>query len=229
MASPAAAGLGALVRQYYTDGWYPTGAEVPGDSFVPSAALIKASLINSAEDMASVGPIPNNCQGWGRALLDDVMYFGGDDRRLWIHDEAEGFARGAAGDEQNFAFEVLSDTQPLEITLAWTDFPSTPAATPHLNNDLDLVVIGPSVTYSGNFLISGQSFGGGPPDRLNTVEQVLLLTPEPGEYTVSVRSFNVPDGPQPFALVVTGDAAPSSLLFGDGFESGDTSAWASEP
>ena len=30
MATPGAAGLTALIRQYYTDGWYPTGAAVTG-------------------------------------------------------------------------------------------------------------------------------------------------------------------------------------------------------
>src|SRR5262249_12977817 len=47
MASPAAAGLTALIRQYYTDGWYPSGAINAADSFVPTAALLRASLINS--------------------------------------------------------------------------------------------------------------------------------------------------------------------------------------
>src|SRR6185436_7948560 len=39
----------------------------------------------------------------------------------------------------------------------------------------------------------------------NTLEQVLLAAPAPGTYTVTVRSFNVPNGPQPFALVAAGD------------------------
>ncbi len=51
-----------------------------------------------------------------------------------------------------------------------------------------------------------------------------MTTPLPGFYTVSVRAWNVPAGPQPFALVVTGDAV-SDRIFSDGFESGDTSAW----
>jgi len=46
---------------------------------------------------------------------------------------------------------------------------------------------------------------GGTADRKNTLEQVLLATPAAGTYTVTVRSFNVPNGPQPFSLVVTGN------------------------
>ena len=96
----------------------------------------------------------------------------------------------------------------------WTDFPSTPAANPHLNDDLDLEVSGPGGTFLGNVFSGGQSATGGSPDRRNTVEQVLLQAPTPGTYTVTVRSFTVPNGPQPFAVVVTLDGAqvPVELL-----------------
>src|SRR6185503_6625184 len=49
MASPAGTGAVALIRQYVTEGWYPTGAKVPANGFAPSAALLKAMAINSAD------------------------------------------------------------------------------------------------------------------------------------------------------------------------------------
>src|SRR5262249_38113014 len=69
MASPGATGLTALIRQYYTDGFYPSGVATPANAFVPSAALLRATLINSAQAMAAVGPAPSDCQGFGRVLL----------------------------------------------------------------------------------------------------------------------------------------------------------------
>ena len=47
----------------------------------------------------------------------------------------------------------------------------------------------------------------------------------PGTYTVTVTSFTVPSGPQPFALVVTGNATegtppPVTVVFEDDFETG---------
>ena len=48
MATPITAGNAALVRQYFTYGYYPTGAIAMGSGFTPSAALLKAVLINSA-------------------------------------------------------------------------------------------------------------------------------------------------------------------------------------
>lgn len=225
MATPAAAGLADLVRQYFEDGWYPSGSADPAAATTPSGAFIKGLLINSGRDMAAAGPIPDDCQGWGRVTLDDVLYFAGDGRRLWVRDDPQGFALGTSGVQHDFVLEVDSASEPLKVTLTWTDFPSTPAADPHLNNDLDLEVTGPLGTFLGNVFADGESVTGGSPDRLNTVEQVLFSAPLPGEYVVTVRSFNVPDGPQPYALSVTGDTLGAGLLFRDGFETGDTSAW----
>src|SRR5581483_9074866 len=46
-ASAAAAGSALLVRQYFTDGFYPSGARNSSNTFTPSNALVKAVLINS--------------------------------------------------------------------------------------------------------------------------------------------------------------------------------------
>jgi hypothetical protein len=164
--------------------------------------------------MTGVGqPIPSNCQGWGRILLDNALFFPGDARQLWVTDDTTGFPTGSSGETRTFDFTVNSSSVPFKVTLVWTDFPSTPAAAIHLVNDLDLQVVGPGGTFLGNVFSGGQSTTGGSADRRNTVEQVLRLAPTAGSYTVTVRSFTVPNGPQPFALVVTGDvvAVPVEL------------------
>ncbi len=228
MASPGATGLGALVRQYYTDGFYPSGAETLADAFTPSAALVKATLINSARQMTGASStIPANNQGWGRIALDDALFFPAETRKLWIEDDSTGFPTGGGAMAVSVNFEVLSTAETFKATLTWTDFPSTPVASNHLVNDLDLEVLGPGGTFLGNVFSAGQSTTGGSADRVNSVEQVLIGSPPLGVYTVTVRAFNVPSGPQPWALVVTGDLAPAPPpeIFADGFESGDTAAW----
>ena len=77
----------------------------------------------------------------------------------------------------------------------------------------------------GNVFSGGDSAAGGSADRRNTLEQVLLAAPAAGAYTVTVRSFNVPNGPQPFALVVAGNVVaggtpppPPVTVFFDDFE-----------
>ena len=222
MATPGAAGLTALIRQYYTAGFYPSGTLVAGNGFTPSAALLRATLVNSATSMTGATAIPSNCQGWGRVLLDNALYFNGEARRLWVKDDAAAFPGGSSGETRTFTFSVLAG-QPLKVSLAWTDFPSTPAANPHLNNDLDLTVSGPSGTFRGNVFSGGASAAGGAADRRNTLEQVLLNAPAAGTYTVTVTSFTVPNGPQPFALVLTGNATegsapPVTTVFEDNFE-----------
>jgi hypothetical protein len=204
MASPGAAGMAALVRQFYADGYYPTGRPQADDRLAPSAALVKATLLNSTQAMTGTGAglVPDACQGWGRVRLDDALHFAGEARHLIAYDD-DGFPQGGAGQARTFTVEVTAG-QPLRATLGWTDFPSTPAAAVNLNNDLDLEVSGPAGTFLGNVLAQGQSTIGGAADRLNNVEQVLLAAPDSGTYTITVRAFNVPSSAQPFSLVVSG-------------------------
>lgn len=205
MASPGAAGLTALIRQYYTDGWYPTGGKVSTNGFTPSGSLLRATLVNSAVNMTGTTAIPANCQGWGRVLLENALYFTGQTRKLWIKDTAAPFNTGSTNEDRTYTFTVGTG-ESFKATLAWTDFPSTPAASVNINNDLDLIITGPTGTiWRGNVFSGGNSTTGGSADRKNTLEQVLLASPTAGTYTVTVRSFNVPNGPQPFALVVTGN------------------------
>ena len=216
MATPGAAGLTALIRQYYVDGFHPSGAAVAADAMTPSAALMRATLVNSGENMGGATPMPSSCQGWGRVTLDHALYFPGDARRLWVRDEQVGLA--STGAEQSQVLQVRAG-EVLKVSLAWTDFPSTPAANPHLVNDLDLIVSHHGTTYLGNVWSAAQSVAGGSADRLNTLEQVQIVAPVDGEVTVTVRAHNIPMGPQPYALVVTGALEPMlDRVFRNGFE-----------
>jgi hypothetical protein len=51
MATPLMAGFVTLVRQYFTDGFYPTGRSSKDDSFSPSGSLMKAVTIASAVEV----------------------------------------------------------------------------------------------------------------------------------------------------------------------------------
>jgi hypothetical protein len=52
MATPTTAGNVALVRQYFTDGWYPSGRVDQGPTpMLPLGSLLKAILMNSAKPM----------------------------------------------------------------------------------------------------------------------------------------------------------------------------------
>ncbi len=217
MAAPTVAGSCALIRQYYMDGWYPTGSPDLGDAFTPSAALIKATVINSGAEMTGAGAYsmdeiwyPNNNQGWGRVTLDDALYFEGDTRGLFAYDERYGLS---TGDTTVYRVAIGDDSQPFEATLVWSDYPGTPYSYPSLVNDLDMIVTAPD----GTVYIGNQYAGFNPGesvknpvdyDRLNNVEGVLVISDmQVGVWTIEVVAHNTPVGPQPYAFVVTGQIA----------------------
>ncbi|UCG16201.1 MAG: S8 family serine peptidase [Phycisphaerales bacterium] len=216
MACPVVAGGALLARQYFVQGYHPLG--VPGLAppslpFIPSAALLKAVILNGAVDMTGVpsggNEYPSDQEGWGRMLLDNTLYFPGDIRKLWVYDlrNAGGLSTG-----QNWTsptIDVMSDSVPLRVTLAFTEPPGAVLASDPVVNNLDLELRGPigpnQEHYLGNFFSGGQSVPDGTPDPRNNVEQVHLLAPMPGTYVVTVVGTEVNQGTQGFALVVTGD------------------------
>ena len=48
MAAPVVSGAAAIIRQYFEEGYYPSGIQNDDHSFTPSADTIKAILVNGA-------------------------------------------------------------------------------------------------------------------------------------------------------------------------------------
>lgn len=203
MACPGAAGATALVTQYFREGWYPTGsADGFHDAVEPSAALLKAMLINSTTaDFSHTITTPKI--GWGRVTLDSVLYFTGDERKLYVYDDTTGLN---TGEMVTFEVGAESNSWPLRITLTWTDAPPELSADNKLVNNLNLEVYDPSGTlYYGNNFTGNYSDDGGGPDEVDVVEAVRIQKPTAGTWSIRVKATEVPEGPQPYAIVVTGD------------------------
>ncbi len=146
---------------------------------------------------------PNNNEGWGRILLDNVLYFDGDTRELHRRRvDGSGDGRGHC----LLLRDRFRHRAAVEITLVWTDYPAVASANPSLVNNLDLTVTSPTgEIYKGNVYSGGQSAGGGSYDARNVEECVRRVTPPTGPWTIAVRGTNVPQGGrQPYALVATG-------------------------
>jgi hypothetical protein len=219
-ACPAVAGAAALVRQYFREGYYPDGA--PSEASVtPSGALLKAVLLNGTVDMSGVGGYPSNIEGWGRLVLDNALHFAGEPRRLIVRDvrNADGLTTGQV---ERLHFTVESSAESLRVTMVFTDPPAAVGVADPVINDLDLVVIGPEGipggnVFRGNWFSGGQSVADGDADSRNNGEQVYLLSPTVGEYTVEIHATAVHGfDPQGFAVVVTGDVRESLLGDADG-------------
>jgi hypothetical protein len=199
MATPAVAGIALDVRQYFHDGFYP-GGEPGGDPVLASAALVKAVLVASTDDMGT-NDIPNNNEGWGRIFIDRSLFFEGDTRELIAEMVTPGLVTGGTW---QYPFSV-DGSEELCVTVVWTDYPATSGAGVALINDLDLVVTSPSGTqYRGNVFSAGYSTTGGSADRRNVEECVRIASPASGQWIVTVTGYNVPHGPQPLALVLNG-------------------------
>jgi serine protease AprX len=201
MASPLAAGAAALVRDYYMT----TESQVD-----PSAALIKATLINTAVDINGYGnanfeagqPIPNMHEGWGRIDVGAAV----DNTHRIFYDSPQPLN---TGEIYSIPLNISPIPVPLKITLVWTDPPAAASATPTLVNDLDLSLIDPGGgTYFGNNFAGGWSQLGGAPDLVNNVENIYINIPTPGTYTLTVTGANINIGPQDFALVIQANVAP---------------------
>jgi subtilisin family serine protease len=212
MSGPHAAGAAAVFVQYYKS--LHTNA-------VPSPALVKAALINSAGELdvlnGGPGPIPNNDEGWGRVTLTNIVVTNvlTAPRYYEYVDQSVLLTNGEVYSRHTL---VQSSTQPLKFTLAYTDVPGFPGTIPALVNDLDVEVVAPDGTlYRGNQFTGSDSVPNAPsPDALNNVEAVHLAKPAPGDYLVRVRARRVVKDArvissaaidQDFALVVSGDLA----------------------
>lgn len=223
MANPLVAGSAALVRQHLK------GRGVTS----PSAALVKAALINTAVDMADENndgandnkfPIPNVHEGWGRVNVGAAT-----DGRVNFLDE---LAANALATGNSRTFTSVPSGGALKVTLVWTDRQSSTGVAKNLVNDLDLEVKTPSGTiYRGNKFALGWSATGTTVDRTNNVENVYFSAPASGTYTITVKAYNVPSGPQPFAIVVSGGSlvvpTPVNVHIGDldGVRSVGKSSW----
>ncbi|MCL6451482.1 MAG: S8 family serine peptidase [Acetobacteraceae bacterium] len=222
MATPQNAGAAALVRDYFMQGFYPTGTATPADAFAPSAALVKAVLINGCREMTGTrsdwngeGVWPNNAQGWGQLHLDRSLYFAGDTRSLKVWDSP---ASLSTGQTWTGTVDLADGTHDLKFTLAWTDYPAAVGAAVTLVNNLDLKVTAPDGTvFNGNNFAginAGYSAPGGTPDARNTVEGVHLQPKysfagnlPTGTYTVTVTATNMAQPTSNFAVVATHDVS----------------------
>lgn len=185
MATPLVAGCAAVVRQYLKT------KDVPQ----PSAALVKAMLINGATIMPGqyappeVGAPPDASQGFGRVNLAATVgpYAAGE--TVTFKDEGSVLDTGAA---EHTAQAVGGNGRTLKVTLVWTDAPGEA-----LQNDLDLIVrAADGEERHGNVAPGSTDF-----DRVNNVEQVIWVDVPSGNVDISVRAFRITK-PQSYALVI---------------------------
>ena len=250
MATPKAAAAAVQVDEYCQRGMYPGGEPASGPSFVASAAMIKAILIHSgqrmrgyhthdASDIVDRGTnyvtassfdhpqfddklAPHGrlyIEGHGRLALDRVLLLKGinDNQgwRTWLYDDFQ--------DEVTLSF-MGESSYPLTATLVWTDYPgSCMSGSKQLVNDLDLVLTKDDTPEVMEACVN--NLRGNASDHTNNVEKLVGIQLEQGVwYRLSVRAYDVPMGPQPYALVITGPAQMTISQLGEDTPSSTTAS-----
>ncbi|MGH7242535.1 MAG: S8 family serine peptidase [Phycisphaerales bacterium] len=214
MATPVITGMAAIIRQYFTGGFYPSGAANAPDAFTPSGPLIKSMLLNSAVRMTSQANYPNDSAGWGRLLADRSVYLPGDTRKLLVRDQLNN-APGAliTGQTKYIRFVVKPGSEDLRATMSFHDAPGNVASIAPVVNNLDLTLIAPGrIDYLGNIFSNGWSTTGGSADPLNNVEMGLFQAPTPGVWFAKIDATAVNVGTQGYGLVLTGNVAESTCV-----------------
>ncbi len=183
MASPIIAGAATLLNEQYRK--FNSGA-------VPQAALIKAILCNTAEDLGNPGP-------------DFTFGFGHlNARRAAETIENNRFYLSSIAPSSN-TITVPAGARRLKVMLYWADTAAAPNAASTLINDFDLTVVAPgNITHQPLILdpspagVNNNAVEG--VDRINNIEQVIIENPIAGNYNINVSAFALPFGPQEYVI-----------------------------
>lgn len=187
-----ASGVSVVLQQEYRN---MTGVDLP-------SALLKALLINSSEDVGSIG-------------LDYVTGYGSINAYRSLSGlKSTQFISGTVsqGAIENFILNIPANALNLKVTICWTDPPANVGDAFALVNDIDLRLIdGASNTTlpwvldstpSGLSLSATRSV-----DQLNNVEQITIEDPE-SSYTIEVEGSSV-EGSQEFYIAYQYDLEDS--------------------
>lgn len=174
---------------------------------LPSAALVKAVLLNSADDVDAAGV--DYRSGFGSLNAGEALRTVAE-KRYW-----EDTLRH--GDLKKFGVVVPSNAAWLKVTIAWTDTAAEVNAHKALVNDLDLTLTSVATgdvwrpwilnMQANRDSLSAPARRGR--DTLNNVEQITVTNLPPGLYTVTVQASSIKTAHQPFAIAYQIDTADS--------------------
>jgi subtilisin family serine protease len=199
MATPSVTGSLALLQQHWNN-------LHPGTHML--AATLKALVIHTADE-AGTSAGPDYQFGWGLMNTKSAALKISEDTSFNVMDEL------VLNNGGIYTRTIESDgTQPLKVTICWTDLPGTPVSaqldpiTPMLVNDLDL-----SLDHSTSTFYPWKLDRDNPtnPATSNTendvdnVEMVYIDTPVAGTYTITVNhDGTLSGGSQAFSLIISG-------------------------
>jgi len=211
MACPGVAGTLASLWQAYKE--THAGAD-------PSSALMKALLLNTADDIGNRGP--DFIYGFGR--INARRAFKVMNSNQFMIDSVNN------GGTKTFNINIPTGTRQLKVMCYWHDLAGSPGNSIVLVNNLDMTVSSPANTVYKPWVLNNAPNVGAlsalavrNTDSINNVEQVTIDSLVSGNYTINIAGTDVPQGPQVF--VVTYEFISDSLTLtypqgGESFASG---------
>lgn len=190
--SMAAPGISGVMAQLYQ------GYRLRNNNVDPPSSLIKAVLMNTADDIGNPGP--DFKHGFGRVNA----------RRAYdlIKNNQYLFGSINQGDTIQHTLQVPAGTDEIRVMVYWHDKEALASASKALVNNLDAVILDPNglaiqpwrLNHFPNVgLLNSNAFRGR--DTLNNQEQITVSLPVAGTHTVRIVGENVPFGPQNYVVV----------------------------
>lgn len=151
---------------------------------LPHSGLMKAVLLNTADDLGNPGP--DYSMGYGRINARKAY-------RALIH---ETYFQGSLADGQStqFTIQAPAGAVGVKVLLYWHDQPGAIMSSQDLVNDLDLVVSDPNgVDWKPWVLnpLDADADAVRNEDHINNSEQVTLSSIVPGTYTFTIHASDV--------------------------------------
>lgn len=188
----------------------------------PETGLIKACMLNTAEDLGNPGP--DFQHGWGRInALKAVRVI--EDHRYMLDSVNQ-------GGSNSHNITVPANVGQLRVMVYWMDVEGSTVASKALVNDINMQVVNPTATSFNPWVLDptptpsvldADAVRG--VDNLNNVEQVTIDNPSTGTYAVNVSGFSIPQGPQKYYVVYDFIYNTVELTYpigGEGFAPGET-------
>jgi len=214
--SGAAPGIAGITAQLH-DAYRQLNGGVTAES-----ALLKAILLNSANDLGNIGP--DFKYGWGhvnalRAVetLEEGRYFS---------------APVDPGNTNTHSLVIPAGVLQAKVMVYWKDQEGSTSASIALVNNLDARVLDPLGNINEPWILDSSpnpltldlpAITG--IDTLNNVEQIALDNPVAGTYTIEVTGTELPFGTHEYYVVyefLTNDIKLTYPIGGEGFVPGET-------
>jgi len=213
MSCPAVAGLFAQLYQAYKE---------QNANINPPGALIKAIVMNTADDLGNPGP--DFSYGYGRAnglkavqAIEQVAYL---------------TATVSNASSNSHTIVVPAGVKKIKVMTYWHDPQAQIGAAIALVNNLNTIITDPALTvhnplildYTPNAVNLNAAAVPGV-DIRNNHEQITIHNPAAGNYVLNVSGANVPVGPQAYFVTWIFETDDYSFIYpigGEGFNPGET-------